>query len=77
MDPNKNFNDEDKKKVVRFLNMIAASARFDMNTVELIEYFKLLAYMQQTLIPKIDKHCLEVLKIIEPADSKTTSSEGE
>lgn len=80
MDPKNNFSEEDKQKVVKFLNMVASSARFDLDTAEIIEYFKLLAFMQQILIPKIDKHCLEVLKVVEPepvAESDTASSEGE
>lgn len=75
MDPNKNFNDEDKQKVVKFLNMVAKSARFDMDTTELVAYFKLLAYMQQTLIPKIDQHCLEVLRVVDPEPSPEPTPE--
>ena len=61
-----NFTEEDKTKVVSFLNMIAAKAKFELDTKEVIEYFKLLSYMQQTILPKIDANILEVNKIVEP-----------
>ena len=61
-----NFNEEDKQKVVNFLNMVAQKAEFKLNTQEVIEYFKLLAYMQQSIIPKIDSHILEIIKVVEP-----------
>jgi hypothetical protein len=59
------FNEEDKQKVMEYLNTIAKTARFDMNTEELISYFKLLAHMQQVILPKIDKNILQVKRIIE------------
>lgn len=62
------FNEEDKEKVVQFLNIIAKNANFNLNTAQIIEYFKLLSFMQQTLIPKIDDNIMELKKIIE--DSK-------
>ena len=80
MDPNKNFNDDDKQKVVKFLNMVASNARFDLDTAEIIEYFKLLSFMQQNLLPKINSHCLEVLKVVDPepaVESDPAPSEGE
>jgi hypothetical protein len=60
-----NFTEDDKQKFVEFLNMIAKTARFDVNTGELIQYFKLLSHMQTKMIPKIDANILEVLKVVE------------
>lgn len=60
-----NFTEEDKKKFTEFLNTLANTARFDMDTQELIRYFKLLAHMQQVILPKIDKNILEVIKVVE------------
>jgi len=79
MDNDKNFNDEDKQKVIKFMNIVATNAKFEMNTAEIIEYFKLLSFMQQTLIPKIDKHCLEVLQVVDPepaAESSDSSTDS-
>lgn len=59
------FTEEDKEKVVQFLNLVAKNANFNVNTSQIIEYFKLLSFMQQTLIPKIDDNILELKKIIE------------
>jgi hypothetical protein len=64
-----NFTEEDKQKVVQFLNMVAANADFKLNTSEVIAYFKLLSFMQQVLIPKIDANILEVKKITENKDA--------
>lgn len=65
-----NFTEEDKKKVILFLNMVAVHGSFNMKTAELIEYFKLLSFMQQTLIPKIDANILEIKRVIENKDSQ-------
>ena len=59
------FNEEDKENVIKFLNIVAKKAEFKMNTGEIIEYFKLLNFMQQTLLPKVDSHILEVKSITE------------
>lgn len=59
------FKDEDKEKIVKFLNMVATKAEFKMNTKEVIDYFKLLSYMQQELLPKIDANIFEVKSIKE------------
>lgn len=60
-----NFTEEDKQKFVEFLNMIAKNARFDLNTVEIIQHFKLLSHMQQKILPKIEANILEVKRIVD------------
>jgi hypothetical protein len=67
---NNNFNEEDKKKVIQFLNLIAEKARLDLNTQEVIQYYGLLSYMQKELIPKIDSNILEIVAVHESEDSK-------
>ena len=64
-----NFTEDDKKKVVDFLNTVATNATFNMKTEEIIQYFKLLSFMQQTLLPKINQHILEVKRIIEAPEN--------
>lgn len=59
------FNEDDKKKVIQYLNLIAKKARFNMDTQELIDYYKLLNYMQVELLPKIDANIFEVKSIKE------------
>jgi len=63
---NNNFNDEDKKKFIDFLNFVAKSAKFEMNTQDAIEYVKLLGHMQSSILPKIDANILEVKRVITP-----------
>lgn len=65
-----NFTEEDKQKFVEFLNIVAKTARFDVNTAELIQYFKLLSHMQQKILPKLDANILEILKVVEPKDQQ-------
>ena len=62
------FNSEDKEKVIMFLNFVAKKANFNMNTQEIIEYFKLINHMQQVILPKIDKNILEILDVKEESD---------
>lgn len=64
------FNEEDKQKVIQFLNTVAKKAQYSMNTQEIIEYFKLLNYMQATILPKIDKNILEIVEVIEPSEGE-------
>jgi hypothetical protein len=64
MDNNK-FTKEDKQKVIEFLNFIASTAEFKMNTNQVIAYFKLLNFMQQSLLPKIEANIFELERIIE------------
>jgi hypothetical protein len=65
-----NFSEDDKEKIVKFLNMIATHADFKLNTLQIVDYFKLLQYIQQVLLPKIDANILEVKKIVETKESK-------
>lgn len=64
------FNEEDKQKLVDFLNMVASHAKFELTTQELIKYFGLLSYMQKTFIPKVDAHIFEIKRIIKQSDSE-------
>ena len=57
------FKDEDKDKVIKFLNFIAKKAEFKLNTNEIIEYFHLLSFMQKDLLPKIDANIFEIKSI--------------
>jgi hypothetical protein len=57
------FTEDDKKKFIDFLNAVANHAEFKLNTQELCEYFKLLAHMQQVMLPKIHEHILEVIEV--------------
>ena len=61
----KKFNEEDKQKFIEFLNLVAKHAKFEMNTQELIQYFKVLSHMQQQILPKIDANVFEIKKIVE------------
>ena len=65
------FTEEDKQKVIKYLNMVATHAKFDLKTNELIEYFNLLACMQKEILPKLNANILEVKKVVEAQeDSK-------
>lgn len=64
------FNEEDKEKFIKFLNFVAKKASFNMNTQEVIEYFKLLNHMQTSILSKIDKNILEIVEINEKEEDK-------
>lgn len=58
---NNKFTEDDKNKVVEFLNFIAKNAKFgDVDTKFCIEYFKLLNFMQTSILKKIDANILEI-----------------
>jgi hypothetical protein len=66
-----NFNQNDKEKVIEFLNLIALKADFNnMSVKDNIKLFGLLSFMQKTLIDKIDNNLLEVTKYVPPAEPK-------
>ena len=67
------FNEEDKQKIIEFLNMVAKNAKFEFNTAEIITYFKLLSHMQSKILPKIDANIMEVKRVVE--DVKPANSE--
>ena len=56
------FTEDDKQKFINFLNAVANHAKFELNTQELCEYFRLLAHMQQVMLPKINDNILEIIK---------------
>lgn len=70
-----NFTEDDKKKVVDFLNAVANKATFkDMNVQDIIAFFKLLSHMQTVLLPKIDANILEVIRVVEPEKESNKKS---
>ncbi|HLD91120.1 MAG TPA: hypothetical protein VI911_08925 [Patescibacteria group bacterium] len=65
------FNEEDKEKFIEFINTIAKKAEFNhFKTQDIIDYFKLLSYIQTKFIPKLDANILEVKRIIKSKESK-------
>jgi hypothetical protein len=64
------FSEEDKKRLIEFVNMIASKGEFKLNTQEVIKYFKLLSFVQQELIPKIDANIMEITKVVEASEGK-------
>jgi hypothetical protein len=67
------FNQDDKEKLIKFLNFIAKKSQFNVNTQEIIEYFKLLTHMQQVILPKVDKNILEIVEIIEEEENDVSN----
>lgn len=70
------FTKEDKEKLIEFLNFIAT--KFEANnwkTADTMKHFKLLAHIQQVVLPKIDANTLEVVKVVEPENSEENNEE--
>lgn len=59
------FTEDDKAKIVKFLNLVAKHARFDVDTSELIDFFKHLQFMQQVVVPKVENNIVEIKQIVE------------
>ena len=71
------FTEEDKQKLIDYLNLVAKHARFDFDTNESIKHFHLLSYMQQVLLPKINANILEIKRVIEdPKPEKKSKKKG-
>ena len=65
------FKEIDKTRVIEFLNFIAKKAAFNnMSVQDNIEFFKLLSYMQQEIIPKIDSNIFEIIAVHESEDTE-------
>lgn len=71
------FTEDDKQKVIDFLNAVAIHAEFKMDTKELCKYFKLLAHMQQVILPKLDANILEVKHVGKLDPSKEDNLDNE
>lgn len=65
MDNNLQFNEQDKEKVVKFLNLLGEKANYNLSTKEVIEFFGYLTYLQKTLIPKIDANIFQIEKVVQ------------
>jgi hypothetical protein len=59
------FTEDDKKQVVEFLNHVAQKAQFSHNVQESIRFYKLLTFMQNVLLKKIDANIFEVEGVYE------------
>lgn len=65
------FKEEDVKKLVEYLNFINDNAKFDgLKNLQIINYFKLLSYMQNTILPKMEANIVEIKKVIKPKDKE-------
>lgn len=63
------FKEEDKQKIIEFLNIVAKNGTFNLKTDEIISYFKLLVHMQNVILPKVQANILEVIKVTEAKDA--------
>jgi hypothetical protein len=70
------FTEDDKKKVIEYLNKIAKHAKFNLDTIELIEYYQLLSHMQKIILPKIEANILEITKIVEAKPEPKIEKKG-
>ena len=77
MNSKHNFVDEDRAKVIKFLNQVAKHAKFEVYTDDLVDYFKSLSYMQQVLLPKIDANILEVKRVIKAEEDQQVATAEE
>lgn len=55
----------DVTKCTEFLNAVATYAKFTLDTKQLITYYKLLAWAQQELLPKLEANVFEIKSVKE------------
>lgn len=70
------FTEDDKKQVIEFLNMVAKNAKFNFDTTEIIQYFRLLQHMQARILPKIEANILEVKRVVNPPSEEESQPEA-
>lgn len=75
------FTEADKTKLVDFLNFIATKATFpNWKTEDTVAHFKLLAHIQNIILPKIDANIFEMGKVVQleksPEETKEPKSRG-
>jgi hypothetical protein len=69
------FKEEDKEKVVEFLNFVAKNAKFsDLAIPDVIKFYGLLSFCQQTLLKKINSHIVDSIKIHTPPEPEPKKS---
>ena len=69
------FTDEDVQKAADFVNFVSDNAKFEVSQPEMIKYVQLLAWYQNTLVPTINSHVLEI-KNVTKANAGEPSVEG-
>jgi len=71
-----NFNENDKKKLIEFLNLIAEKADFsNLKIADIIKIYGSLSYVQKEILPKIESNILEVIRITESNESSEMETE--
>jgi hypothetical protein len=71
----KYFKQEDKQKVIEFMNFIGVKAEFNgWKTEDTIKHFGLLSYMQKVILPKIEANILEIKEVVEPEEQTSEES---
>jgi len=72
------FTEEDKQKIIDFLNFISKNGRFDLDVPEVIKLYGMLNHMQTKILPKVEANILEVIAVREDkkAPKKAASKAG-
>ena len=69
--PPARFSEEDVKNVVEFLNFVALNSKFNnLDIKQILQFSRLLNYMQTKLLAKIEAHRFEVLDVRQVKESK-------
>lgn len=65
MSQNLRFSEDDKKKLIHFLNQVFKYGTFDMKTQDVIDFNANLLHMQKVILPKIEANIFEIKQIHE------------
>lgn len=71
------FKQEDKEKLTELLNIISQKSEFKVSLPEILKIFKLLAHVQQKILPKIESHIFEIEKVVEDKLQQKSTDNGD
>lgn len=57
------FTEEDREKLVKYLNLVHQKSSFNLTPQEILNYSVLLGHVQKHILPKIEKNILEVVEV--------------
>lgn len=72
MSQNLRFSEEDKKKLVHFLNQVFKHGNFTLQTQDIIDFYSNLLHIQKVILPKIEANIFEIKKIHETPPQEPT-----
>lgn len=72
------FTQDDKERLVKFLNFLGTKAKFDgLSVQDVIDGYSHIAWAQTVLLKKVDAHIMEITRVIEDEPQEDNSQDQE